>query len=427
MKECLRILLLVACATLVVVIGCRRMPPAQTRRIATYPEAVKSEPAVRVLAYSGAHPLRLTVDGPYRLTVTLPDGTTREGGDEQPVSIDCTVTETGIRLGMDAYREVRLEPLATTRIRLAWTDDGKARDIRIRWPLRLMRSEGGNLWAIPSVPLEQYLVGVLPNEMYLSWPPEALKAQAVASRTYAFYMTLIHKARDFDVTATVMSQVWSPTDRADPRAVMAVQATSGVVMTENFRVFPAYFHACSGGIRTASARHVFGNSDVNALRGVPETYGTTRSDPWHYTLSKADLSERLRRHGISGGNAMRIRLLNEDRQPLHQMDRVYFVEVTYESGVVKSIPVAIFRNAVGHGKTHLAGSWFWAVNRERDILFEGRGAGHGVGMSQFGAMYLAKGEVDNQPRHYTDILRHYYPGIVLVRLYGTGDDPNAAP
>lgn len=424
MKECLRVLLLLACAALVVVIGCRRMPPEETKRIATYPVAVKEEPSVRVLAYSGKEPLRLAVDGSYRLTVTLPDGATREGGDGQPVSIDVAVTESGIRLGADVYREARIEPVGGTRIRLSWTRGGESRTILVRWPLRLMRSEAGNLWAIPSVPMEQYLVGVLPNEMYLSWPPEALKAQAVASRTYAFYMTLIHKARDFDVTATVMSQVWNPTDRADPRAVMAVQATHGVVMTENFRVFPAYFHACSGGIRTANARHVFGNSDVNALRGVPEAYGTSRSAPWRYPLSKTDLAERLRRHGISGGSVMRIRLLNEDRQPLHQMDRVYFVEVTYESGVVKSIPVAIFRNAVGHGKDHVAGSWFWAVNREQDILFEGFGAGHGVGMSQFGAMYLAKGEVDNQPRHYTDILRHYYPGIVLVRLYGTGDDPN---
>ena len=113
------------------------------------------------------------------------------------------------------------------------------------------------LSAINVVGLEHYLAGVVPQEMPSSWPEEALKAQAVAARSYA----LAHRVRGktFDLYADVRSQVYGGIPGEHPRATAAVQATAGQVLLWQGKPVDALFHSTSGG-RTMAAAEAFGTA-----------------------------------------------------------------------------------------------------------------------------------------------------------------------
>ena len=127
---------------------------------------------------------------------------------------------------------------------------------------------GKKLDAVNDVPLEQYLAGVVPREMPAAWPAEALKAQAVAARSYALAHRLTGKP--YDLYADVRSQVYGGIQGEDARATAAIAATAGQVMLHGGKVVDALFHSTSGG-RTVSAAEAFG-ADVPYLVSV--------DDPW---------------------------------------------------------------------------------------------------------------------------------------------------
>jgi stage II sporulation protein D len=116
---------------------------------------------------------------------------------------------------------------------------------------------GTKLNAINVVGLEDYLAGVVPREMPAAWPAEALKAQAVAARSYA----LAHRVRGktFDLYADTRSQVYGGVAAEDPRATAAIKATAGRVLLHEGSLVDALFHSTSGG-RTVSAAEAFGTA-----------------------------------------------------------------------------------------------------------------------------------------------------------------------
>ena len=116
---------------------------------------------------------------------------------------------------------------------------------------------GQRLNAVNHVGLEQYLAGVVPHEMPSSWPAEALKAQAVAARSYALSRRVRGKA--FDLYADVRSQVYGGLAAEHPRASAAVQATAGKVLLWEGRPIDALYHSTSGGT-TISAAEAFGTA-----------------------------------------------------------------------------------------------------------------------------------------------------------------------
>jgi len=124
----------------------------------------------------------------------------------------------------------------------------------------------GKLDAVNDVGLEQYLYGVVPREMPAAWATEALKAQAVAARSYALAHRV--KGKPFDLYADVRSQVYGGIRGEHPRTTAAIDATAGQVMLFDGRIVNALFHSTSGG-RTASAAEVFGG-DVPYLVGVDD-------------------------------------------------------------------------------------------------------------------------------------------------------------
>ena len=129
---------------------------------------------------------------------------------------------------------------------------------------------GQRLSAVNTVGLEQYLAGVVPREMPAAWHPEALKAQAVAARSYALARRLAGKG--FDLYADVRSQVYGGVAAEDARATAAIEATSGQVLMYEGRIADTLFHSTSGG-RTISAAEVFGK-EVPYLVGVDDPFSS---------------------------------------------------------------------------------------------------------------------------------------------------------
>src|SRR5207237_3845331 len=134
--------------------------------------------------------------------------------------------------------------------------------------------DGGKLRAINLVGLEQYLYGVVPSEMPYTWASEALKAQAVAARSYAL---ATKRAGAFDVYKDTRSQMYLGLDHEKPSSNDAVDATAGKVLLYNGAVAKTFFFSTSGG-RTASAEDVWGTA-VPYLVSVPDPYDTI--SPYH--------------------------------------------------------------------------------------------------------------------------------------------------
>src|SRR5512133_1454695 len=133
---------------------------------------------------------------------------------------------------------------------------------------------GGKLRAINMVGLEQYLYGVVPSEMPFNWLPEALKAQAVAARSYAL---ATRRTGAFDLYPDTRSQVYLGIEHEKPSTNAAVDATAGKVVLYNGQVAKTYFFSTSGG-RTASSQDVWGTA-VPYLVSVPDPYDTI--SPYH--------------------------------------------------------------------------------------------------------------------------------------------------
>jgi stage II sporulation protein D len=154
---------------------------------------------------------------------------------------------------------------------------------------------GGKLRAINVVGLEPYLYGVVPSEMPYTWHPEALKAQAVAARSYALATRKTGSA--FDLYPDTRSQVYLGIDHEKPSTNAAVDATAGKVVLYQGQVAKTFFFSTSGG-RTASAEDVWG-SPVPYLVSVPDPYDSI--SPYHdwgpFTFTGAKLAKTLKLGG----------------------------------------------------------------------------------------------------------------------------------
>ncbi len=416
MKYFFRLIVLGGLLGLLMFAGCQETPDAEARKIATYPNLVEGEPAIRVLAQESSQPMDLLVPGAYTLKAIGMDGKVLNGRSENPVTVSVSVVNEGVKVGQNVYKSAEITPQQgnlTLRFLQAGAN-GKAALTQKVFPgtFVFQRSATGKLQMIIRVPLEQYLVGVVPGEMELSSAPEALKAQAVASRTYALYQIRTSVGKPYDVHSDVRSQMWKPEAQADPRARMAVNTTKGVVLTENYRIFPAYFSSDCGGV-TANGKYVYAVSDVVALQGGVECPHAGQTYQWNkFALTREDLSARLAKAGIVNGRILRIECLDERQQRLNVLGRVYYVRVVTETGVEKVVPANAFRLAVGKDKQELASTYFFVRQENNYLIFQGRGYGHGVGMCQQGAKSMAGNGSD-----YIEILTRYYPGARLLRLW----------
>ena len=270
---------------------------------------------------------------------------------------------------------------------------------RYRGALRVLRTRDG-LAAVNELPLEDYVASVVASETYASFGPAALRAQAVAARTYALHERLLHAADPWDLEAGTASQAYGGADAETPASRAAAEATRGQVLLYGGLPILAAFHATSGGV-TASAEEVWGR-DVPYLQSEPvEGEDVSPDTYWRLRVSASELARALRGLGFDVGPVRELSV--SERSASGRAARVRV------AGARRSAELEGRRLRQALGEERLRSTAFH-VHRDGDgFVFVGTGRGHGVGMSQWGA--YAMGE---QGASYRAILAHFYPGTRLA-------------
>ena len=275
-----------------------------------------------------------------------------------------------------------------------------------RGALRLVPRKD-SLQLISRVPVEEYLRGVVPEEMPAEWNAEALKAQAVAARTYALRQRKRHAKEGFDVCSTTHCQQYGGLAVERATADQAVKDTYGEVLENQGALVEALFHTDSGGM-TENSEDVWG-SRIDCLRAVKEV--RTETYPWEKNITAQQFSELLRKRGKNIGELKKIELspikigkASKDRTVSGRVKTVTFVGKSGKASMTGND----LRSMLGLKST------LFSMSLNRNVVFiKGYGWGHGLGMSQYGA----KAYADSEHWDYKKILQHYYHGVELKKLY----------
>ncbi len=271
-----------------------------------------------------------------------------------------------------------------------------------RWYRSWMRvsADKGHVQVINYVSLEHYLYGVLPREVYVSWPAAALQAQAVAARTYALYHMLMRSNQDFDVLSTTSSQVYGGLGREHPATNKAVDATFSQVLFNGSQLALTLYHANSGGV-VESVEDVWGPRLPHLLRVIDTPSLKGRHARWACTLGISEIIDLLEDYGVQFSDLEKIEVVK--RSPSGRVQQIAL------KGQGSSLLLSGNSLRLMLGPSVVKSTRFIVENLEGVFRFTGTGYGHGVGMSQWGAYALA-----NVGAGYKDILAHYYPGTKLI-------------
>ncbi len=290
--------------------------------------------------------------------------------------------------------EIRLVPLAGHYL--------SVNGVPYRGQLSLLPNSENGLTVINILPLDDYLQGVVPNEMRAQWPLEALKAQALAARSFAVYKMSGRRNADFDLDATVNSQVYRGMASEQASTNEAVQQTHNLIVAYQQQVIAAFYHSNCGG-HTADVRDVWGGNYAY-LQGVACTY--CRQGPhftWSFDLSKSQMQKLFTRYHQDCRDIKNVRILSRDHS-----GRVQKLQIRHSGGSFE-MQGAAFRMMVGADKIR---STHFDLSDQGPVLhFTGQGWGHGVGLCQEGAKGMAE-----QGARAEAIIRYYYPGTILVSL-----------
>ena len=257
---------------------------------------------------------------------------------------------------------------------------------------------------IQKIPLEEYIVGVLAGEMPITFKEEALKAQAVAARTYVLKKMSYNIKNDYDVVDTVMDQVYLDNDRLKDSwkdnyisninyLRKVVLETNSEYMTYNDDIIEAFYFSTSSG-KTENSEDVFINS-VPYLRSVDSSWDNI--SPVYEETKYFTTYDFFSKLNIKYSNNLNIEYIDKT-----------------DTGRIKTIKI---NNVIKTGKEvtnslNLRSTHF-TIEKINDIIkIQTKGYGHGVGMSQYGAEAMAR-----LGYTYQDILKHYYQGIEIKNMY----------
>lgn len=257
--------------------------------------------------------------------------------------------------------------------------------------------------AIMSVNFEDYIVGVLAGEMPVSFELEALKAQAVAARSYVL-KKMENNNKEYDILDTVMNQVYldentlknkwqNDYENRINKLKEAVNSTKGQYLSYNNEIVEAFFFSTSTGY-TENVEEVFSES-LPYLRSVESKWdeGVSPVFSESTTFSFNDFYNKL---GLTYQDNLTFEILD-----------------TTSTGRVKKIKVngVEFKGSDFANKLGIKSNFFTITKLESNILITTKGYGHGVGMSQYGAQAMAL-----QGYKYDQILKHYYQGIEIKKI-----------
>lgn len=262
------------------------------------------------------------------------------------------------------------------------------------------------LTVVNYVNLEEYLYSVVGAEVPTTWPLEALKAQAVAARSYALYQRQTSANTVFDVGDTTRWQVYAGLEEEAASTQAAVKATEGQVLTFNGQIINAVFHSSSGG-HTENVEDIW-QSPLPYLRGVPDYDQEAPVFRWQVRLS----ADQIRQAIPSVGTVVAL-----EPERLTPRGRVVTMRVIGDSGQTTvsgnelrrmfNLRSTLFTVQQQYGRVAAVDG----TQAPSEFVIDGGGFGHGIGMSQYGAYGMAR-----QGRDYREILAHYYSGSTLSRI-----------
>ena len=287
---------------------------------------------------------------------------------------------------------------------------------------------GGTCEVVNQVDVERYLDGLVNAEFSSRWNEEAVAAQVIAARTYAYFQmraTRLKGESNFDVDATTKDQVYDGSIREDYLASKSVQRTRGIILsaagTGNKLPIKAFYHSTCGGT-TELPEKVWGGKHPGFKRGVVCGFcGKSPRFSWSLDLHGSELSDlllkdfRKRRLASGPGLKPRSQLMAMGVSSLDASGRVDTMTVKFRqpdgSVVAKQLTGIRLREILGAGR--LRSTAFQVVSLgSGEWTLKGHGNGHGVGLCQYGAKGMGE-----QGYGAADILKHYYPDTILTKAW----------
>lgn len=256
---------------------------------------------------------------------------------------------------------------------------------------------------IETIPLESYIVGVLAGEMPIYFEKEALKAQAVASRSYAIKRIEYNKDKDYDVVDSIMNQVYLDEEYLKEawgnnyvininKLRTAVNETIDECLTYDNKVIDALFFSTSNGY-TEDADLVF-NLDLPYLKSVESKWDEKESSAFS-TTTIIPLKEFYQKLNLKYNKELKVEIIKRS-----STNRVLELKINDQKFTGKEL----------YNLLSLRSTDFTITQIGTNVFIDMKGYGHGVGMSQYGALGMAK-----EGYTYKEILSHYYQNTTIKK------------
>ncbi len=336
-----------------------------------------------------------------------------DGGGVPPIKIEAKDSKLQISVGEAdtfAQKMFYLESADVDNPLGIQTSSKKIRHYRGRlW----LAAEGDHLLVTNVIDLETYLRGVVPAEMAPDAPIEALKAQAIAARTFALKVRVRYRPSGFDLDDTTMSQTYGGIEAEKPSGDEAVKQTERMVLEHDGRLIWAdYYDDCGGVTAPGSNAGDYPPPVIDGPDDKSDFCQIGQHHKWSVVLIPQDITKRLssderRKIGVFRS----VDVLDRDVS-----GRASLISINGDDGSIE-LKGNAFRALIGYDR--LPSTLFKIKSEDNGFKFEGRGFGHGHGLCQCGAIGMASAPYQ---KSYADILLHYFPGAHIRKLIGAASN-----
>lgn len=260
---------------------------------------------------------------------------------------------------------------------------------------------------VQQMTIEEYLCGVLAGEMKNDWPEEALKAQAILARTFVikFLMEKESKYENADISTDINEAQAYDEAGINARIRSAVNDTRGRVLCYQGEPIYAWFHAHSGGITTTADEGLSYRDAApytHSAKGLEDDKAAADAATWSARFTQQQVLKAAKDAGVNVGES----IASVSAGSRYESGRLESLMINGEA-----VPANEFRIAIG--SSEMKSTLITELSYEGDILtLAGKGYGHGVGMSQWGAYSMAKNNKKAE-----EIIRHYFKGVEIVQMW----------
>jgi stage II sporulation protein D len=359
--------------------------------------ALSQQQLVRVAILKEAETLTISIRGAYKISDPKTNQVLASG--KRLGRSKVKKTPNGIMIADQIYFADRLRISAKKDVSIYLNE----KKLRYRGQIDFVPDLKNKFLVINALGIEDYVKGVLYHEVPHDWPLTAIKAQAVATRTYVLYQLSQKVKEKYDVTSDIYSQVYGGRSAERYRSNIASNRTRGEVLTFNGKVLPAYFSSTCGG-QTENVSELW-KHDLLPLKGVKCRFcALSPHYRWKKNFRSKDIQDQLNANGFKIGMIKEIDVTNRTEN-----GRVKNIKITTRDGTSTTKAGTRFREIIG---PNIIKSNLYDVDMKGyyfDLI--GRGWGHGVGMCQWGAYQMARDKYK-----YTSIMEHYYPGTKIIDM-----------